>query len=340
MSEEQKPKAKKKSRKLLVILIVAVVLAGGGLSLAFLQVQGYARSYGHVTARQDPLLRASQKGPIAKVLVQQDQQVQAGDLIMQLDDSLVRMSLQQGRTAVTQAAQEIRVFQAECLVAKSQRSYDRLEAQLLAQAAKVKKDRMDQLQASRGAAVISSQEVEEVRLAYELAKVRADRSYEAEVALEKEHLTSLEEKLEASRSQVQLYEQQLAGLEVRSPIAGRVVLNPVVVGEVVDANVVLGRVFDETVFTIEARFPERHLYKVEPGQEVEIKLMGRSRWDEPLAGEVIKIGQLVHPQESGDGYLWLTVSIEPGDVRIYPGQDAEVSVLVGKVSLFKALVGL
>ena len=291
MSEEQKPKPKKKSRKLLVILIVAVVLAGGGLSLALLQVQGYARSYGHVTARQDPLLRASQKGPIAKVLVQQDQQVQAGDLIMQLDDSLVRMSLQQARTAVTQAAQEIQVFQAECLVAKSQRSYEKLEAQLLAQAAKVKKDRMDQLQASRGAAVISSQEVEEVRLAYELAKVRADRSYEAEVALEKEHLTSLEEKLEASRSQVQLYEQQLAGLEVRSPIAGRVVLNPVVVGEVVDANVVLGRVFDETIFTVEARFPERHLYKVERGQEAEIKLMGRSRWDEPLAGEVVKVGQ-------------------------------------------------
>ena len=48
----------------------------------------------------------------------------------------------------------------------------------------------------------------------------------------------------------------------------------------------------------------------------------------------------MHPQESGDGYFWLTVSIEPGDVRMYPGQDAEVSVLVGKVSLFKALVGL
>ena len=69
----------------MLALIAVVVLAALALGLG-LQVQGYARGYGNVTARKDPLLRASQKGPIGWILAQQDQQVSKGQLIIRLDD--------------------------------------------------------------------------------------------------------------------------------------------------------------------------------------------------------------------------------------------------------------
>lgn len=338
ITEDQKPKRRprRKRGRLILALIAVVVLAALALGLG-LQVQGYARSYGNVTARKDPLLRASQKGPIGRILAQQDQQVSKGQLIIQLDDSLARVTLTRAEKAAVEAAGRIDVFQAKCKLAATQREYQRARAQLQIKGAKHK---LEQLLAGKEKGTVSPVEVQEAQLAYEIAALQPEQTYKAEEELEKQELALLRQQLQAAQAQVELCKQQLANLQVRSPIDGRVVLNPLVVGEVVDANKVLGRVFDESGFTIETKFPERLLYFLKDGQEADIWPTGRSRWADPLKGKVLKVGRLVQPQDSGGGYFWVTIAVEPQGLQLYPGQDAQVAVHVGKVSLFRSILGL
>lgn len=293
MTEEKKTNSKS-LRKRLRIWLAALAAAAVGLALllTLLQVEGYAQGYGHVMARQDSLLRAGRDGLIAELSVASDQKINAGDLILRLDDSPTRLTLVRARHAVAQADGHIRIFEAERKLAASVR------------------------------------------------KNGPHQSYEAELELEKQKLALLKENLAAAKAELRLAEEQLQSLDVRSPIAGRVVLNPLIVGEAVQANMVLGRVFDESGFTIEAKFPERLLYQLAQGQAAKIKPAGRPGRAGPLTGKVSRVGKLVHPQESGDGYFWVTVSIDKEDARLYPGQDAAVSVGVGRISLFRSILGL
>ena len=338
MDEGEKPnrRRRRKRTRLILFALVAIILCAVALGLG-LRVQGYANGYGNVTAHQDPLLRASQKGPIAQILAQQDEIVTKGQVIISLDDSLARVTLQRAQKAAEEAAGEIEVFQATCSLSKAQRQYQRDQAQLRIKSAK---HLLDQLIAGKAKGTVSAVEVAEAQLAYDLVALQPEQTYKAQEELEKQELALLKQQLGSARAEVELSQQQLANLQVRSPIDGRLVLNPLVVGEVVDANKVLGRVFDESSFTIEARFPERLLYHLKEGQQARVWPMGRSRWAQPLMGKVIKLGRLIQPQDTGDGYFWVTISLAQQGFQLYPGQDAQVEVAVGKVTLFRRILGL
>ena len=334
--EKSNRAGRRKRVRWILLFVVAVIVCAIALSLG-LRLEGYADGYGNVTAHQDPLLRASQKGPIAHILARQDQQVTKGQVIISLDDSLATLTLQRAQKAAAEAASEIEVFQARCSLSKAQRQYQRDQAQLRIKSAK---HLLDQLIAGKAKGTVSAMEVAEAQLAYDLVALQPVQTYKAQDELDQQELALLKQKLESARAEVGLSQQQLDNLQVRSPIDGRVVLNPLVVGEVVDANKVLGRVFDETSFTIEARFPERLLYRLKEGQQAKVWPMGRSRWAQPLMGKVIKLGRLIQPQDTGDGYLWVTISVAQQGLQLYPGQDAQVEVAVGKVTLFRKILGL
>ena len=88
MAEAAKPERKKHRKRGWLILfgMLAILLCAGALGFV-LRVEGYVQGHGYVTAHKDPLLRASQKGPIAQILVKNDQQVTAGQLIKLLNQA-------------------------------------------------------------------------------------------------------------------------------------------------------------------------------------------------------------------------------------------------------------
>ena len=59
-----------------------------------------------------------------------------------------------------------------------------------------------------------------------------------------------------------------------------------------------------------------------------------------LKGTVFEVGRLVQPQDSGDGYFWVTITMEQQDLPLYPGQNTQVAVHVRKVSLFRRILVL
>ena len=338
MADKATNTGRKKSRRghLILALVLATVVLAGILALT-LEVQGSAHGYGHITAQADPLLRARQKGPIAEILAQQDQQVSTGQIIIRLDDALARVNLERAHKAALEANIEIQVFQAQCTLAQARRTYEQGRVKLQLESARTK---LQQLTEGQARGTVSAMELAEAQLAYDIMAHQPHEVYQAEVELEKQQLTLLNGKAQAAQAQVSLCQEQLASLDVRSPTDGRLVLNPLVVGEVVDANKVLGRVFDESSFTVQAKFPERLLYLLKEGQPAQITPAGRSRWDQPLTGKLAKVSRLIQPQESGDGYFWVTVEIDSTDLRLYPGQDAQITVLLGKVRLFRSILGL
>ena len=338
MPEDAKSQPKKRRRYGLLILFIAIgtILCAAVLSLV-LKIEGRAQGYGNVAAHLDPLLRASQKGPIAEILVENDQQVSVGQLVIRLDDSLAQAMLQRAQKSVAECHSQIGVFRAECKLAAAQRQFQQDQAQIEVASAR---HYLDQLLAGKVRGTVSAVEVAEAQLAYDLVALQPEQTYLAQEELEKKELELLQQQFAAAKAEVALSRQQLANLQVRSPIAGRAVLNPLVVGEVVDANKVLGRVFDESSFTIEAKFAERVIYLLEKGQQARVWPSGRSRWDQPLVGQVANIGRLVQPQDTGDGYFWVTISLDPQGLKLYPGQDAQVEVNIGKVTLFRNIIGL
>ena len=345
MVEGKKSERKRRFKlgRWILLIIAGIVICA--LALVFgLRVEGYAHGYGNVTAHQDPLLRASQKGPVAEILAKNDQQVTEGQVLIRLDDSLARVTLLRAQKAAAEAAKEIEVFKAQCKLAQAQRQYQREQAQLQIKSAR---HLLDQLLAGQAKGTVSAIEVAEAQLAYDLVALQPEQTYKAQEELETQELALRQQQLSAARAEVELCQEQLVSLQVRSPIDGRVFLNPLVVGEVVDANKVLGRVFDESSFTIEAKFPERLLYRLKEGQEADVWPIGRSRWDSPLSGKVTKVGRLVQPQDTGDGYFWVTINLQPhppgseaGDLPLHPGQNAQITVRVGKVILFRRILGL
>ena len=124
MTENQKTAGKKRPKRGWVIFLSILGFIACAVVLVFtVRVQGYAKGYGNVTARQDPLLRASQKGPIAQILAQQDQLVSKGQIIIQLDESLAKVALARFEKALVEAGGKIKVFQAQCDLAAVQREY-------------------------------------------------------------------------------------------------------------------------------------------------------------------------------------------------------------------------
>ena len=232
MTENDKAQRKRGSKRgriiflsILGFIIFAVVLA------LVVRVQGYAKGYGNVTARKDPLLRVSQKGPIGQILVEQDQIVSKGQLIIQLDENLAKAALARYEKALAEAGGTIKVFQAQCDLSAAQREYQQARAALQIKAAKHK---LGQLLAGREKGTVSPIELAEAQLSYEMTALEPFQSYKAQEQLEAQELALLKQQLEAASAQVELSKQQLVRLQVLSPIDGRVVLNPLVAGEVVE----------------------------------------------------------------------------------------------------------
>ncbi len=110
-----------------------------------------------------------------------------------------------------------------------------------------------------------------------------------------------------------------------APFDGVVALRNVKVGELATSATAAFQVVDLDALRVVASFPERELGRIHPGQPV--RLASAYDMEQAASGIVQRVSPVV---DSNTGTFRVTVSVDPGQTTLRPGQFVSVTVEVGR----------
>lgn len=305
----------RRSRGVWVVMIIAAVVVGGAAGAFWWQrtqagvpvrthtvVAAVADSgrvvlngSGYVVARRAATVSSKVTGKVMEVLIEEGQQVQAGEVLARLDDTNVRAAL---RLAEAERAA------AEAVTAETQASFEQAERELR---------RIESL--SRGGIASES----ELDLARSMALTLAAR-------LERERA----QVVVASRA-VELRQQDWEDTVIRAPFSGMVTAKNAQPGEMISpisagggfTRTGIGTIVDMESLEVEVEVNESYLQRVYAGQPVETVLDAYPDWTIP--GRVIAIIPTADRQKA-------TVKVRVGFIELDPRILPEMGVRVAFLS--------
>jgi len=268
-----------------VSVAVAVPPAPSQGSTSILQATGY------VTARRLATVSAQITGTINKVLIEEGERVQAGQVLAQLDDTS-----QQAALAQSQAQERA----AEALL-------DQYEAQLEQAQRDMKRNQ------SLAGTAIAMQEVE--------ASSTQVRTLTAQLA-------SQRRQVELAHAAAKGAQVQLAYTTIRAPFAGVITAKAAQAGEIVSpmsagggfTRTGIGTIVDMDSLEIEVDVNEAYLHNVQPGQPAKAVLDAYPDWNIPA--HVIAI---IPTADRSKATVKVRVALDQKDPRILPDMGVRVS---------------
>ncbi len=335
-SREVKNKPKKR-RKLYVWAIVTV----GILGLMFvIEVPYYISGYGNVMSYKDAVLRAGVKGAIKRIKVESGDKVKEGQILIELEDSVQQAAVLTNERKLSQAKMELSKLIAQMHYELAMQKSEIELARIRLRDIEKEYERIKKLFSQQAA---SKTEMRKAEIAYELAKTRLaevsldkKKLFEAEIAVQEKKIGVLESLLKVAKA-------RLALRKIRAPISGIIVLHTLSVGQVVDADQVLGQIFAEGGYQIIARIPEKYLWFTKKGKKVMAETRSYPHRDFGyLSGKISWVSPVINPNSSGDGTLLVKADVisVPERVVLKPGQSAQIWIDAGKVPVIYYLLGI
>ena len=249
---------------------------------------------GYIVARRRATVSSKVTGKIVKVMLEEGQRVEEGEVIARLDDANWRASLAQSRAQLQQA---------EANVASAQTAFDDAKP-IFARSEKQK-----------AAAVISAQSFDESHAQYNVAR---------------NNLLIAQRGLEAARAGVEVAQRNLDDTVIRAPFAGIVTEKAAQPGEMVSpmsagggfTRTGIGTIVDMDSLEVEVDVSENFINRVRPQQPVTIKLNAYPDWDIP--GAVIA---MIPTADRAKATVKVRIAIKQKDPRIIPEMGARVAFL-------------
>jgi RND family efflux transporter MFP subunit len=262
--------------------------SAGGTGASLLDASGY------IVARRRATVSSKVTGKVVKVMLEEGQRVEAGDIIARLDDSNWKASLAQSNAQLQQA---------EANVASAQTAFD--DAKPIFERSQKQKD----------AAVISAQSFDESHAQYNVAR---------------NNLLVAQRGLEAARAGVDVAQRNLDDTVIRAPFAGIVTEKAAQPGEMVSpisagggfTRTGIGTIVDMDSLEVEVDVSENFINRVRPQQPVTIKLNAYPDWDIP--GSVIA---MIPTADRAKATVKVRIAIKQKDPRIIPEMGARVAFL-------------
>ncbi|MBV8784111.1 MAG: efflux RND transporter periplasmic adaptor subunit [Gammaproteobacteria bacterium] len=276
------------NRPLEVEAVHALAPSADGGATAILQATGY------VTARRQATVSAQITGTLTRVLIEEGDRVQAGQVLARLDDTAQAAALAQAQAQQQAAAAQLQQYQAQLAQARRDltRSEDLVQRQL-----------------------VSQQALETARTQVETlgAQVEAQRR-----------------EVELARASVQGAQVQLGYTTVRAPFAGVVVAKAAQAGEIVSpisagggfTRTGVGTIVDMDSLEIEVDVNEAYIHRVQPGQPAQATLDAYPDWTIPA--HVIAI---IPTADRSKATVKVRIGIDQKDPRILPDMGVRVSFL-------------
>jgi RND family efflux transporter MFP subunit len=249
---------------------------------------------GYIVARRRATVSSKVTGKVVKVMLEEGQRVEEGQIIALLDDSNWRAALAQSKAQLQQA---------EANVASSQTAFDDA------------KPIFERSEKQKAAAVISAQSFDESHAQFNVAH---------------NNLLIAQRGLEAARAGVEVAQRSLEDTVIRAPFPGIVTEKAAQPGEMVSpisagggfTRTGIGTIVDMDSLEVEVDVSENFINRVRPQQPVTIKLNAYPDWDIP--GSVIA---MIPTADRAKATVKVRIAIKQKDPRIIPEMGARVAFL-------------
>ena len=287
-------------------------------------IEASLEALGRVQPQRQIALSTQASGRVARILVQEGQQVAQGELLLELAAEEYQRAIAQAQRLVE--ARRLRLE--EALQAPSGAALNIAKARLRQATAARLKAQSDYDKVAHKPDAESSDEalaLEAAKLAYEIAQAEFDRLLEGPSAAE---LEQLRVELQEAELALQQAQERLEGTRIYAPFAGTVLSIQVQEGEnVYGYNPVL-RLADLTQWEIRAEIDELDIAEVRPGQAVRIRLDAFP--GETLEGTIRRVALGVSEGRGVTSYAaW--IDFDPRGLPIRVGMGANLTITTARV---------
>ena len=332
-------KSQQRKKGLSIFIFLLLLIAIGSAAYWFFFIKDFEETEDAYVSGNQVMVSAQVAGNIAKINVDNMDPVQAGDVLLELDDTNAKLSFEQAKNNLANAVRQVSQLN---YTVKQLKSAVRANEITLAQA-QGNLNRRVQL-VKDGA--IDKESFQHAKEAVELAKANlttAQNQLEANQALLLDGPLSEQPQIQSAVSNLKQAWLNLERTKIRSPIKGYVARRNAQVGQAVSVGGALMAVVNTDQMWLDANFKETQLTHMRIGQPVEIHfdLYGK---DKTFNGKVVGIEMgtgsafSLLPTQNATGNWIKVVQRVPVRIQLDPQQLAENPLRIGLSATVKVNV--
>ena len=332
-------KSQQRKKGLSIFILLLLLIAIGSAAYWFFFIKGFEETEDAYVSGNQVMVSAQVAGNISKINVDNMDPVQAGDVLLELDDTNAKLSFEQAKSNLANAVRQISQLN---YTVKQLKSAVRANEITLAQA-QGNLNRRVQL-VKDGA--IDKESFQHAKEAVELAKANLTTSQnqlEANQALLLDGPLSEQPQIQSAVSNLKQAWLNLERTKIRSPIKGYVARRNAQVGQAVSVGGALMAVVNTDQMWLDANFKETQLTHMRIGQPVEIHfdLYGK---DKTFNGKVVGIEMgtgstfSLLPTQNATGNWIKVVQRVPVRIQLDPQQLIENPLRIGLSATVKVNV--
>lgn len=332
-------KSQQRKKGLSIFILLLLLIAIGSAAYWFFFIKGFEETEDAYVSGNQVMVSSQVAGNISKINVDNMDPVQAGDVLLELDDTNTKLSFEQAKSNLANAVRQISQLN---YTVKQLKSAVRANEITLAQA-QGNLNRRVQL-VKDGA--IDKESFQHAKEAVELAKANLTTSQnqlEANQALLLDGPLSEQPQIQSAVSNLKQAWLNLERTKIRSPIKGYVARRNAQVGQAVSVGGALMAVVTTDQMWLDANFKETQLTHMRIGQSAEIHfdLYGK---DKTFNGKVVGIEMgtgsafSLLPTQNATGNWIKVVQRVPVRIQLDPQQLAENPLRIGLSATVKVNV--
>ena len=336
-SSNNKSQQRKKGLSIFILLLLLISL--GSAAYWYFFIKGFEETEDAYVSGNQVMVSAQVAGNISKINVDNMDPVQAGDVLLELDDTNAKLSFEQAKSNLANAVRQISQLN---YTVKQLKSAVRANEITLAQ---VQGNLNRRVQLVKDGA-IDKESFQHAKEAVELAKANLTTSQnqlEANQALLLDGPLSEQPQIQSAVSNLKQAWLNLERTKIRSPIKGYVARRNAQVGQAVSVGGALMAVVTTDQMWLDANFKETQLTHMRIGQPVEIHfdLYGK---DKTFNGKVVGIEMgtgsafSLLPTQNATGNWIKVVQRVPVRIQLDPQQLIENPLRIGLSATVKVNV--
>ena len=323
-------KSQQRKKGLSIFILLLLLIAIGSAAYWYFFIKGFEETEDAYVSGNQVMVSAQVAGNISKINVDNMDPVQAGDVLLELDDTNAKLSFEQAKSNLANAVRQISQLN---YTVKQLKSAVRANEITLAQA-QGNLNRRVQL-VKDGA--IDKESFQHAKEAVELAKANLTTSQnqlEANQALLLDGPLSEQPQIQSAVSNLKQAWLNLERTKIRSPIKGYVARRNAQVGQAVSVGGTLMAVVTTDQMWLDANFKETQLTHMRIGQPVKIHfdLYGKDKtFDGKVVGIEMGTGSAFSllPTQNATGNWIKVVQRVPVRIQLDPQQLAENPLRIG-----------
>ena len=332
-------KSQQRKKGLSIFILLLLLIAIGSAAYWFFFIKGFEETEDAYVSGNQVMVSSQVSGNISKINVDNMDPVQAGDVLLELDDTNAKLSFEQAKSNLANAVRQVSQLN---YTVKQLKSAVRANEIALAQA-QGNLNRRVQL-VKDGA--IDKESFQHAKEAVELAKANLTTSQNqlgANQALLLDGPLSEQPQIQSAVSNLKQAWLNLERTKIRSPIKGYVARRNAQVGQAVSVGGALMAVVTTDQMWLDANFKETQLTHMRIGQPVEIHfdLYGKDKtFDGKVVGIEMGTGSAFSllPTQNATGNWIKVVQRVPVRIQLDPQQLAENPLRIGLSATVKVNV--